>query len=201
MNQCLNIVNWTLRNKLQWNFNRNSNIFIEENAFESVIREMGAILSRLQCVLLCGWACNQPMRDGVTLQCCLSLAGCIQNDSCNVSLAKTPVEGHKCMITSCPFMSIQLLIHAIISTHWPLGDLDGILKMHFSVLLHWLISSNLLMIMSSDECHRTLLINDKSTLVQVMAWCRQATSHYLNQCWPRSPTPYGVTRPQWVNPC
>ena len=28
--------------------------------------------------------------------------------------------------------------------------------------------------------------DDLSTLVQVMAWCRQATSHYLNQCWPRS---------------
>ena len=41
--------------------------------------------------------------------------------------------------------------------------------------------------------------DDKSTSVQVMAWCRQATSHYLNQCWPISPTPYGVTRPQWVN--
>ena len=40
------------------------------------------------------------------------------------------------------------------------------------------------------------LIDDKSTLVQVMAWCRQATSHYLSQCWPR--LPYGVTRPQWV---
>ena len=40
----------------------------------------------------------------------------------------------------------------------------------------------------------------KSTLVQVMAWCRQATSHYLSQCWPRSLSPYGVTRPQWVNP-
>ena len=26
----------------------------------------------------------------------------------------------------------------------------------------------------------------KSTLVQVMAWCHQATSHYLSQCWPRS---------------
>ena len=37
-----------------------------------------------------------------------------------------------------------------------------------------------------------------STLVQVMAWCHQAPSHYLNQCWPRSPTPYSVTRPQWV---
>ena len=43
------------------------------------------------------------------------------------------------------------------------------------------------------------LIDDKSTLVQVMAWCRQATSHYLNQCWPKYPMPYGVTRPQWVN--
>ena len=31
-----------------------------------------------------------------------------------------------------------------------------------------------------------------------MAWCRQATSHYLSQCWPRSLSPYDVTRPQWV---
>ena len=45
------------------------------------------------------------------------------------------------------------------------------------------------------------LTDNKSTLVQVMAWCRQATSHYLNQCWRRSPTPYGVTRHQWVNLC
>ena len=41
--------------------------------------------------------------------------------------------------------------------------------------------------------------DDKSTLVQVMAWCRQATSHYLHQCWPRSLASYGITRPQWVN--
>ena len=42
------------------------------------------------------------------------------------------------------------------------------------------------------------LTDDKSTLVQVMAWCRQAASHYRSQFWPRSLTPYGVTRPQWV---
>ena len=42
------------------------------------------------------------------------------------------------------------------------------------------------------------LTDDKSTLVQVMAWCHQATSHYLSQCWPRSLSSYGVTRPQWV---
>ena len=38
----------------------------------------------------------------------------------------------------------------------------------------------------------------KSTLVQLMAWCRQATSHYLSQRWPRSVSPYGVIKPQWV---
>ena len=43
------------------------------------------------------------------------------------------------------------------------------------------------------------LSEDKTTLVQVMAWCRQP-SHYLSQCSPRSLSPYGVTRPQWVKP-
>ena len=42
------------------------------------------------------------------------------------------------------------------------------------------------------------LTNGRSTLVPVMARCRQETSHYLSQCWPRSMSPYGITRPQWV---
>ena len=46
----------------------------------------------------------------------------------------------------------------------------------------------------SDKCHCTLL----SILVQVMAWCRQATSHYLSKCWPWSLSQYGVIRPQWL---
>ena len=41
----------------------------------------------------------------------------------------------------------------------------------------------------------TGLTDDKSTLVQVMAWCRQTTSHYPSQCWPRSLSPYGIARP------
>ena len=36
LNQWQNIVNWTLKNKIQWNFNRNSYIFIHENAFENM---------------------------------------------------------------------------------------------------------------------------------------------------------------------
>ena len=63
--------------------------------------------------------------------------------------------------------------------YWPLGDLIE-------------ISANFLQWVPLD------LTNDKSTLVLVMAWCRQTTSHYLSQCWPRSVSPYGLTRPQWV---
>ena len=57
----------------------------------------------------------------------------------------------------------------------------------------------------SNSCETVLrrmpqnLSDDKSTLVQVMAWCRQAPSHYLSQWCPKSLSPYGVTRPQWVN--
>ena len=40
--------------------------------------------------------------------------------------------------------------------------------------------------------------NDKSTWVQLTAWCHQATSHYLRHGWPRSMLPYGVTMSQWA---
>ena len=82
-------------------------------------------------------------------------------------------------------------------THWPLGDLNAILKnviFNLVLLIRIFRSSydNALRWMPQD------LTDDQSTLVQVMAWCCQATSHYLSQCWPRSLSPYGITRPQWV---
>ena len=51
---------------------------------------------------------------------------------------------------------------------------------------------NILIWMSLD------FTDEQSTLVRVMAWYHRATSHYLSQCWPRSLSPYDVTRPQWV---
>ena len=38
------------RNKFQWNYNQNSNIFVQENAFENVICKMAAILPQCQAV-------------------------------------------------------------------------------------------------------------------------------------------------------
>ena len=83
-----------------------------------------------------------------------------------------------------------------ILTHWPLGNLNEILEVIFNQILvidGWGISCEIPLIWMTLD-----FTDDKSTLVQVMAWCRQATSHYLSQCWPRSLSPYGVTT-QWVN--
>ena len=46
LNQCWNIVNSNIRNKFQWHRKTNSNIFVQENAFENVVCEISAILSR-----------------------------------------------------------------------------------------------------------------------------------------------------------
>ena len=43
LNQSWNIVNWILRNKLLWNCDWNSNIFIQGSAFENIVCEMAAI--------------------------------------------------------------------------------------------------------------------------------------------------------------
>ena len=76
----------------------------------------------------------------------------------------------------------------------------------FKVNFRWVIFKLILVVNGWGISRETALIwmsldhtYVKSTVVQVMAWCRQATSHYLSQCWPRSMSPYGVTRPQWVN--
>ena len=47
---CYNIINWTRRKIILWTSNRNSYIFIHENAFERFVSEMEAILSLPQCV-------------------------------------------------------------------------------------------------------------------------------------------------------
>ena len=50
LNKCWIIVNWTLVNIFQWNFNQNTTFFIDKNAFDNVVWKMSAILSRPQCV-------------------------------------------------------------------------------------------------------------------------------------------------------
>ena len=72
LNQCWNIVNWTLTNKLQWNVNRNSYIFIQENVSKNVVCKMADMLSQPQCVKgECVTICQQqPLRQSPWILSC-----------------------------------------------------------------------------------------------------------------------------------
>ena len=93
---------------------------------------------------------------------------------------------------------LVLMLNWSALTYWPLGALtavqcqiskfqtnfkDKYIKYFCEIAIRWMPQH---------------LTDHQSTMVQVMAWCRQATSHYLSQCWPGSFSPYDVTRPKWV---
>ena len=82
-------------------------------------------------------------------------------------------------------------------THWPLGGFDWSLKL---VNFKLISPINIWSIYCEIAIRWIPQYLTDQTLVQVMAWCHEATSHYLSQCWPRSLSPYDVTRPQWVKP-
>ena len=112
------------------------------------------------------------------------------------------------------------VLQVLTACYWANGFLTGLLLL-IEINPHWinslapggfvysirLVNFKLISMIniSSISCEIVIrwmlqhLTDHWSTLVQVMAWCRQATSHYLSQCWPRSLSPYDVTRPQWVN--
>ena len=79
-------------------------------------------------------------------------------------------------------------------THWFLGGtlISLFPRTNITDLLHEYFLWN------CSQVNFTNSFDEKSTLVQAMAWFRQATSHYLSQCWLRSLSSYGVTRLQWV---
>ena len=61
------------------------------------------------------------------------------------------------MIVFGVFCILHIIYRTLVNS-LALGNLDAILKMEFSILFYWLVSSGLLMMIPSDECHRTLLI-------------------------------------------
>ena len=105
---------------------------------------------------------------------------------------------NSCMNTEICSQYWRKSMKILISAHWPLGDLDAIFK---TVIFNLVLLIGFFRF-SNDNAPRWMpwdLMDGKSISVQVMAWCRQASSHYLSQCWPSSMPSYDVTRPQWVN--
>ena len=78
-------------------------------------------------------------------------------------------------------------------THWPWEMYVAlILEVQFSNSLHRMIACLVHSLWSCFHLNATGPNGDKSTFVQVMAWCLTAPSHYMSKCWPRTVHPYGV---------
>ena len=82
------IVNWTLRNKLQWNFNQDTKFFIHKNASENIVCEKATILSsgRYVKAIACGGlpfpstGCTVPDVANIYLTCNVQCMGyCFYN--------------------------------------------------------------------------------------------------------------------------
>ena len=100
-----------------------------------------------------------------------------------------------CLRLWCPCLSYQktvITINSLAPRRFERNFREVISKL-ILVIDGWGISFEIVLTWTAQD-----LTDDQSTLVQVMAWCHQATSHYLSQCWHRSLSLYDVTRPQWV---
>ena len=87
---------------------------------------------------------------------------------------KRPI--HRCIINSLAPGDVVVIFKGVISEH--------MLGMDF-------------MTISCEIDLRTYMLISQHCFRQ----CRKAPSHYLIHCWPRSMSPYGVNRPQWVKTC
>ena len=107
------------------------------------------------------------------------------------------------MIYVLPWWTVHIQKKHKYPSHWCINSLaPGEFELNFRYLILQIISVTDGWGISCELALRWMsldLSDDKSTLVQVMAWCHQATSHYLSQCWPRPLSPYGMTRPRWLN--
>ena len=220
LNQCWGIVNWTLTNKLHWKFNQNTKLFIHENASENSVCEKAAILSR-------GDKLNISISDNHSLPHVNShpkkntkhfyknfywkrLTASDQRHYIRQPTKKPNniiLQDTKCsdVITDInpfcaePGMFWKWEKSICKLAHWPKRCGSNFAYVIFKQILVICI----LNITGETDLRWMLqdLTDNKSTLVQAMAWCHQAICHCLNQCWPSYITSYGITKGQWVKPC
>ena len=171
LNQCWNIVNMTLRNKSQWNINRDSHIFIQENAFENVICKMSAIVSRPHCVKLdlCSIMIDMCFWFMVCKSFCANLHYTFQKrcyDLRHINTLRPRQNG-------CHFA-------------------DDIFKCIFLNKNVWIPIKISLKFVPKGP------INNIPALVQIMAWRRPGYKLLSEPMMVSLPTHICVTRPQWV---
>ena len=110
------------------------------------------------------------------------------------------------LLVSTPSLSARKPLNHTTNSNIRCKRLNSLAPGRFKVKFRWVIFKLILVVNGWGIFCETALIwvsldhtYDKSTLVHVMAWCRQATSYYMSQCWPRFLPPYSATMSQWVN--
>ena len=117
LNQCWVIINWTLRNIIQWNFDQNKKLFIHENSSENVVCERGAILSRGE--MLC---------DDIAIRICIDV----------IRPGKVPewIIYHRVSIYT--YTVSQLKSTRFGLTHWGRDKMAAIFQTTFSSAFSWM---------------------------------------------------------------
>ena len=84
----------------------------------------------------------------------------------------------------CYIRPLSMLLHI---TDCPLGGTDVITSSEHILWCKVMSDSNEIALRWMSH-H---ILDDESKLAEGMAWCCQATNHYMSQCWPSSVSPYG----------
>ena len=167
LNQCWNIVNWTLGNKLWWNLNRNWYIFIQENAFETVVCKMVAILTQPQSV---NWhwdgADTSLMQDGYPCTWQSQYHGCWwPGDTRNLVIKK-----HVIFLA---LLEYPGFITRSIDNIWKDGCwlIKSWKNIRWQVQVYFFKENYLISIQICRMLVSRGSIKNQSWLIQVMAWC------------------------------
>ena len=93
------------------------------------------------------------------------------------------LEGNTHLTLSWALSLLMAYHHCQTSISSAPGKYDCVIFKHISMIAicSMCMSCKITVTPPWGKCHRASL--DGSKLAQIMAWCHQAPSHYLNQCW------------------
>ena len=174
LNHCWNIVNWTLGKKLHWNFNRNSNIFIQEIVFKNVVCKMASILSRPQWV-----NAEQYLQSKIDQTWCRSSHKFVHlvRHLCVIETGKIFIVLGKMYflnISKAGFHSLFEIYMHLLAIHVMMAFPRNTSRPRHNVIFRWVfLNENIrISINISLKIIARGPINNNPALVQIMAWCQ-----------------------------
>ena len=156
---------------------------MEESRSENCMRHSTRIYKCLSTVTLIQF--NTIFKASM---CCINHLRCFWWEC--ISMRCAHQSSFHCWISEKKFVNMSHLSTEVSVCEDAVFDINSLAPGKFQWNFRYVIFKGTLVIDDWDiSCEIALIwisldfTDDQSTLVQVMAWCRQATSHYLSQCW------------------